>query len=164
MFGIRGLARLLLSGIFLVGGVSAWQRAPKLRAKAERFSKPLAKATGLPIGGEELIRLNAGVQVAAGGLLAIGFQQRMMAMILAGTLVPTTLAGHPYWEFDDDVDRTQQMTHFLKNVAVVGGLTFAALDTGGRPSVFWSGRKAAAGLADSVVATTHSLTDTVTSD
>jgi len=162
MFGIRGLARILLSGIFLVGGVSAWKRAPQLAPKAERFSKPIADLTGVPLGAEEFVRLNAGVQVLAGGLLAIGFQQRVMALVLAGTLVPTTLAGHPFWEVDDDADKAQQQIHFLKNAAMIGGLAFAALDTGGRASIFWTGKKAAAEFADSVATTTQSIVDTVT--
>lgn len=164
MFGIRGLARLLLSGIFLVGGVSAWKRAPKLAPKAERFSKPIADFVGLPVGGAELVRLNAGVQVVAGGLLALGVQQRVMALALAGTLVPTTIAGHAFWEMDDEADRAQHKIHLLKNAGLIGGLVFAALDTGGRPSIFWSGKRAAAGIADTVAATTHSLVDTVTPD
>lgn len=164
MFGIRGLARLLLSGVFIVGGFGAWKRSPKLAAKAERFSKPISDVTGLSVTGAELVRVNSGVQIAAGAMLALGFQQRLMAMVLAGTLVPTTIAGHSYWELDDDADQAQHKIHFLKNAAMIGGLMFAALDTGGRPSVFWSGRKAAIGLADTVVAAGHSITDSVTSD
>lgn len=164
MFGIRGLARILLSGVFIVGGLSAWKRSPKLAGKAERFSKPISDVTGISVTGSELVRLNSGVQIAAGALFAIGFQQRVMAMVLAGTLVPTTIAGHSYWEFESEEDQAQHRIHFLKNAAIIGGLTFAALDTGGRPSVFWTGRKAVSGLADTVVATTHALTDTVTSD
>jgi hypothetical protein len=43
------------------------------------------------------------------------------AAALAGTLVPTTLAGHPYWRIDDPAARRQQRVHFFKNVGLLGG-------------------------------------------
>lgn len=158
---MRGLARAMLSAIFLFGAVSAWKRAPQLAPKVRRLSDPIAEATGLPLTGEEMVRLNAGIQLGAGTLFALGIQQRVMALVLAGTLVPTTLAGHPYWESEGDPERSQQKIHFLKNLGLIGGLTFAALDTGGRPSVFWRGKRAAIGLRDSVASTAQSVIDTV---
>jgi putative oxidoreductase len=82
-----------------------------------------------------------------------------MAIVLGASLVPTTIAGHAYWEISDEPDRTQQKIHFLKNAGLIGGLMFAALDTGGRPSIFWSGRKAAAGFKDSLASASHSVLD-----
>jgi len=71
----------------------------------------------------------------------------------AGSLVPTTLAGHRFWEADDRSQRDAQLTPFTKNAAMLGGLLAAALDTGGRPSV-WSGRRVAGQAAHSVADTT----------
>lgn len=53
---------------------------------------------------------------------------------LAGSLVPTTLAGHRFWEETDKQERAAQQIHFLKNLSMLGGLMLAALDTEGRPS------------------------------
>ena len=150
MIGVRGLARTLLAGIFFVGASASWKRAAGVGTKAERLAEPLGRATGVPVTGEDLVRINAGVQIAAGTLFVLGVQQRVMAVVLAGTLVPTTLVGHPFWEIDDEGERMSQLLNFLKNAAMIGGLTFAALDTGGRPSIFWSGKKAAESLAGSV--------------
>ncbi len=158
MIGVRGLSRTMMTGIFLVGATAAWKNAPQAATKAKRLSEPLSRATGIPLTGEELVKINAGVQLTAGALFALGFQQRVMALVLAGSLVPTTLLGHSFWEIDDEGERMGQQLHFLKNLAMIGGLTFAALDTGGRPSVFWTGRKAAEGLAETVSATTHAVT------
>ena len=44
------------------------------------------------------------------------------ALALAGSLVPTTLAGHRFWEEEDDAARAQQTFQFLKNLAMFGGL------------------------------------------
>jgi len=36
--------------------------------------------------------------------------------------VPTTLAGHRFWEEEDEAARAQQTVQFLKNAAMMGGL------------------------------------------
>jgi hypothetical protein len=64
---------------------------------------------------------------------------------------------------EDEADRAQHQTQVLKNAGLIGGLVFAALDTGGRPSVFWSGRRLAGDLADTVSSATTSVTDAVSS-
>jgi uncharacterized membrane protein YphA (DoxX/SURF4 family) len=150
MIGLRGLARTLLAGIFVVGGVNAWKRSSKLAVAAAEVVEPVQNALAIPVSTERLVRVNAGTQVVAGGLFALGVAPRVMAVVLAGSLVPTTLAGHRFWEMEDAADKAQHRIHFLKNAALIGGLIFAALDTGGRPSIFWSGRRAAEGLADTV--------------
>jgi uncharacterized membrane protein YphA (DoxX/SURF4 family) len=99
------------------------------------------------------------VQVSAAGLFALGVFPRVMAIVLGASLLPTTIAGHAYWEISDEPDRTQQKMHFLKNMGLIGGLVFAALDTGGRPSVFWSGRQAAIGLKDTLASASQSVID-----
>jgi uncharacterized membrane protein YphA (DoxX/SURF4 family) len=35
----------------------------------------------------------------------MGWFPRLSAAVLAGTLVPTTLAGHRYWEIEDKQER-----------------------------------------------------------
>ena len=60
--------------------------------------------------------------------LALGLAPRLSALALAGSLVPTTLAGHAYWTIDDPAVRKVQRIHFHKNMALIGGLLFAALD------------------------------------
>lgn len=89
------------------------------------------------------VRLNGGVQVVSGLLLATGRVPRLASLALAGTLVPTTLAGHPFWQEADPAKRRQQQVQFLKNLGLMGGLLLAAVDTEGKPSVAWRGRAAA---------------------
>lgn len=74
----------------------------------------------LPEDDELLVRVNGSVQVAAGSLLALGRAQRLSALVLFGSLVPTTVAGHGFWA----VQRIQ----FHQNMAMLGGLLFAVLD------------------------------------
>jgi hypothetical protein len=73
----------------------------------------------------------------------MGWMPRLAALAIAGTLVPTTLAGHRFWEADEPQTRKQQRIQFLKNLSMLGGLLIAAADTGGRPSLVWRSRHAA---------------------
>src|SRR5262249_52338054 len=92
---------------------------------------------------EEAVRINGAVQVVAGTMLALGRWPRLAAFALAATLVPTTLAGHRYWEAEDEQERRQQRIHFLKNASMLGGLLIASVDTAGNPSLAGRSRHAA---------------------
>ena len=59
-----------------------------------------------------IVRLNAATQLAAGLMLATGKMPRLSANLLALTMVPTTVAGHPFWEEKDKSARANQMVHF----------------------------------------------------
>jgi len=72
------------------------------------------------------------VQVVGGVLLSFGIFRRLAASALIGSLVPTTLAGHRFWEELDDTARQQQLTQFFKNLGLLGGLLLVALDSPSR--------------------------------
>lgn len=135
---LRHTARLAMSALFVSSGVDAL-RNPQPKADA---AEDVAHAIGDRIPGlddadtETLIRLNAGVQVGAGALLAINRLPRPAAAALAASLMPTTAAAHRFWELDGQ-ERRQQMLQFLKNAAIWGGLVIAAMDTEGEPGVAW---------------------------
>ena len=74
------------------------------------------------------MRGNAAVQVLGGTLLALGKAQRLSALILVGSLAPTTAAGHAFWAIEDPVARKLQRIQFHKTMAMIGGLLFAVLD------------------------------------
>lgn len=139
----RALARPLIAGIFVYGGVNALRNSEAHVPMAEPIGPPVAERVGLPTDTEFLVKLNGGVQVGAGLALALGKLPRLSALALAVTLVPTTAAGHRFWEADDSADKNEQAIHLLKNLSMLGGLIYAANDTGGRPSVPWRAGRAA---------------------
>jgi uncharacterized membrane protein YphA (DoxX/SURF4 family) len=133
----------MLASMFVVGGLDALTNPEPKAAKAEDVAPPIARKLGLPDDTATLVRINGAVQVGAATLLALGRLPRLCAAMLAATLVPTTLAGHRFWEEGDGAARANQRTHFLKNVAMFGGLVLAAADTEGRPSLAWRARRGA---------------------
>jgi putative oxidoreductase len=141
---LRAIARPLLASIFVVQGLDTFRHPEKVAAKAEPVIRPLAeRVPAIPAKPEQAVRLNGAIQLAAGSLLALGRWPRLSALVLAATLVPTTAAGHRFWEAENDQDRAQQRLHFLKNASMLGGLLIAVGDTAGQPSLAWRGRNAA---------------------
>ena len=124
---ITKLARPLLAAMFIAGGYSTLTQPERVKEKAEPVVNAIAdRVPWTPQDTETAVRANGAVQVVAGVLLSLGIQPRASALALAGTLVPTTYAGHRFWEIDDPQDRAQQRIHFLKNLAMFGGLLLAA--------------------------------------
>ena len=147
------VARPLLAGMFIYGGLDAL-KDPESKAKAVDDVAPLiAQTLGLPTTDTvTLVRINGAVHVIAGSLLAIGKYRRLAALTLAASLVPTTYAAHRFWDEMDEEQRARQRIQFLKNASMLGGLILAAADTGGRPSVPWQARRAAKHAVEATVA------------
>jgi uncharacterized membrane protein YphA (DoxX/SURF4 family) len=138
------MARPMLASIFIIQGYETLRRPEKVSELAEPVVQPVAEHVSIvPDETEQAVRISGGVQVVAGSLLALGWWPRLAAAAIAATLVPTTLAGHRFWEAEDDQQRARQRIHFLKNASMLGGLLIAAADTGGSPSLAWRGRYAA---------------------
>ncbi len=130
--------------MFVAGGLDSLRRPePKVPAADPVAPRIAAKLPYLPEDTETLVKINGAVQVGAGLMLATGRLPRISSALLAGSLVPTTLAGHRFWEEHDPAARAVQKTHFLKNLGMLGGLMLAAVDTEGRPGLAWRARHAA---------------------
>jgi len=116
------VARPLLAGMFVYGGLDSFRNPAGKVPRAEKVAPDIAGLVGIDADTEQLVQFNGAVQVGAGITLALGIFPRVSALLLAGSLVPTTLAGHRFWEEDEDGPRAQQTIQFLKNVAMLGGL------------------------------------------
>jgi putative oxidoreductase len=136
------VARPLLAGMFVYGGLDSFRHPePKVPA-AEKVLGQVGDMSGGTLHTAHLVKANGALQVVAGAALATGRWTRPAALALAASLVPTTFAGHRFWEQETEADRHAQRIHFLKNAAMLGGLLLAAADTGGRPSLPWRARRA----------------------
>lgn len=126
---LRHVARPLLASMFVYGGVNALRHAPAMAPKAEPVAGAVGKvAPQVPHDPTTLVRLNGAVHVVAGTALATGRFPRLSALVLAGTLAPTTVVGHQFWNETDPASRQNQTIHFLKNLSMIGGLLMATLD------------------------------------
>lgn len=147
---VRKIARILIAGIFIVGGIDS-VRNPRSKAEAaDRGGQPVASKAGVDLSSPQLVTLNGVAQIAGGFMMVMGWLPRIASLLLGASLVPTTAGAHPFWEIDEPEERRAQMIQALKNASILGGLLFVSLDQGGRPSVFWSTRKAAEAAVESV--------------
>src|SRR4051794_40424188 len=145
---VRRIARPLLASTFVFGGIDTLRNPqsrvagaqPVVEKITEQADKQLPVRVSRDV--EQWVKIDAGVKVGAGLLFALGRLPRPSAATLAASIVPTTLAGHRFWE-QEGAERNAQLIHFLKNVGLLGGLLLAAVDTEGKPSVGWRARRAA---------------------
>jgi putative oxidoreductase len=126
---VRTIARPMLAGVFIAGGMDVLAKPEPRAAMAKPVIDKIASVVpGAPTDPVTAVSLNALVHVSAGGLLASGIVPRLAALVLAGSIVPTTFGGHRFWEEQDPAQRARQRTQFLKNTAILGGLLITALD------------------------------------
>lgn len=163
---LRRIARPMLAALFINGGIQAL-RHPEGHAQA---AKPVLDAVSPAVDkaiergalqqrpdDELLIKIDAWVKIVAGSMLALGKFPRLASTALAASLIPTTLAGHRFWEETDPEKKQAQEIHFFKNVGLLGGLLIAAADTEGKPSLGWRGRRAARLTAAAAAAQAEAL-------
>lgn len=161
MHPVRTAARAMLAGVFVVQGVDAFTHPDPLVSRASRVTDRVGPTLGNVhpslADTRTLVQVNAATMVGGAALLLTPLR-RAGALAVAAALVPTTLAGHAFWEQTDSADRKQHRIRFLSNLALLGGLLLAAVDTEGRPGLRWrtghlvsdanrSVRQAAAGAA-----------------
>ena len=120
------LSRILLSAIFVFGAFgtirSFSEGVTDLRAK--HF--PMAPWV-----------LGTAVSLELVGALSLisGFRPRLGASALVAFLVPVTLAYHNFWAYEG-ASQGSQVIHFLKNLAILGGL-LAVIVGSSKPSVLF---------------------------
>jgi len=119
------VGRILISVIFLLSGIM----------KLANFSGSVAFAAskGLPLANVMLAGALA-VEILGALCLIAGFQTRIAALIMFLYLIPTTLIFQNFWVLQGAM-RGDMQIHFLKNLAIMGGLLMVAAYGPGRLSV-----------------------------
>jgi putative oxidoreductase len=111
----RRVGQALLGAMFVKLGFDA------ARSPGDRVEK--AAAFGLP-NPALAVRGNGAAMVAGGVALVLNKMPRLAALGLLGSMVPTTLAAHSFWEKEGS-DRKAQEIQFYKNLGLMGGLILA---------------------------------------
>lgn len=118
----KTLGRALVGALFVYGGQNAMKHKSYLAPNVVEPKREALKLNALPATSEQLIQANGIGMIALGSTMALGIAPRLSALGLLGMLVPTTLAGHAFWELEDPQAKNQQMTAFFGNLAAAGGL------------------------------------------
>lgn len=104
---IQFLSRLLISPIFLVGGVQKLLHFSQTQAYIAQHGLPMAKfcAAGAIF-----------IEIVGGLALVLGMRAKTAALIMALYLVPTTLIFH------GQISDPAMLTQLLKNAGIISGL------------------------------------------
>jgi putative oxidoreductase len=114
--------RIGMSAIFLIAGVGKIQNWSGTAAHMEAAGIPAASL---------LLPLTVVAEIGGGLALLVGWQTRWAALGLFLFLIPATLIFHHFWDLLDP-EQSMQRIHFLKNLAIMGGLLeFSAMGAGG---------------------------------
>jgi uncharacterized membrane protein YphA (DoxX/SURF4 family) len=117
----RTAARFLLAGIFMYSGYGMIQ-------SAERYAKLASGALPMIPENPMIARVQGAAMLGAGSTFALGILPKTSARILALTLIPNTIVGHPFWKAEKPEERRPQLVHFLKNLGLFGGLLYVSAD------------------------------------
>ncbi len=110
------IARLALSALFLVAGL---RKAMAFAGTVGYFTK-----LGFPMP-EVMAGLAVAIEIGGGILLIAGLKTRWAALILMVLTLVATFMAHRFWEVDP-AQYANQLNHFLKNIAIAGGLILLA--------------------------------------
>lgn len=123
------LGRLLIVALFLPAGLS----------KLMNFEGTLGYFNSLGMPAPSLALVIAIIVELLGSIaIILGFQTRIVAIILAIFTFAATLLGHAYWAVPAEMAFVTQLL-FFKNIAVIGGLLVLASNGAGKFSI--DGRK-----------------------
>lgn len=140
------LARFFLSVIFLASGASKiiyWQKTEEeLMKMLTDWQVALSFSAATQMGFSNLmvwaplfLILATLLELLGGLLLLFGIQERLGAFLLILFLLPATVLFHQFW-FVEGSARDLQISFFLRNLAILGGLLMVILhgDAGRRDS------------------------------
>lgn len=121
------LARVCTAGLFVYGGSRAVRNPSPVQDQAESVTRPLAAVLPWFPSTSAVVRLNGASQVVAAAALVTTRAARWPALVLMTSLVPTTIAGHRFWEQRESAARHRELIEFLNNVSIFGGLLRSVL-------------------------------------
>lgn len=104
---VPAIGRVLLAAIFVFSGLG--------KALAPAGTIGYIESVGLPFATLGLIAAVA-IELGGGVMLALGIRTRLVAAVLAGFSVLTALVFH------NALGDQNQLIHFMKNIAMAGGL------------------------------------------
>ncbi len=119
------VGRLLVAALFLVAGI---RKLLGPAAAAGYFAK-----LGFPLP-EVMAWAAIAVEIGGAALLIAGWQTRRAAWLLILFTVIATAMAHRFWQFEP-AQFNNQLNHFLKNTAIVGGLLYVVVMGAGALSV-----------------------------
>jgi putative oxidoreductase len=128
----NALGRVLISIVFIYFGFLQFTNIATYAANAGVLK--FVAVTGDIFPPVVIAYLVAAIDFFGGLLLLVGFQMRWVVWVLFDFVVLTLFFAHPFWTMEGPA-RAINQAHFLKNLAIMGGLLLLAFNEPGRCSL-----------------------------
>jgi putative oxidoreductase len=130
------VGRLLLCTIFFMAAVGN---------KIPRFSDVARVMESVGVPAPHLLLVGAIVFLLVGSLsVIVGYKARLGAALLFTFLVLASYYFHPFWKLEGQAQQ-EQMTHFMKNLSMMGAMLFVMANGSGPMSLdSWLHKRATA--------------------
>jgi putative oxidoreductase len=106
------LGRIALGSIFVISGFGKLTHLGGFEASLAMKGVPLPWLAAL---------VGAPVEFFGGLAIVLGIAGRSAALLMFAFTVVATLISHRYWEYSEAAMRQAQLSHFSKNIAIMGG-------------------------------------------
>ena len=105
------LGRIAFGGFFLYSGIHHFRQ--------RRGMAQYAGAKGVPMP-ELAVQASGAVLLVGGGSILLGFKPKLGALAVVAFLAGVSPVMHDFWSAQEEGQRTGDMIHFMKNMALLG--------------------------------------------
>lgn len=105
------IGRMIFGGFFLYNGINHFQQHPGLAQYAGAKNVPNP---------EIAVSASGALLAAAGASLVLGLKPKLGAAGIVAFLATVSPVMHDFWSHEDPQQRTGDMIHFGKNMALLG--------------------------------------------
>lgn len=107
------LGRLIFGGFFLYSGLHHFQEKKVLAQYAAAKNVPLPDIA---------VTASGAMLMLGGASILLGVKPKIGALAIAGFLAGVSPMIHDFWRAEDSQQRQNEMAHFMKNIAMLGGV------------------------------------------
>ena len=107
------LGRLIFGGFFLYSGLHHFQEKKVLAQYAAAKNVPLPDIA---------VTASGAMLMLGGASILLGVKPKIGALAIAGFLAGVSPMIHGFWRTEDSQQRQNEMAHFMKNIAMLGGV------------------------------------------
>jgi putative oxidoreductase len=107
------LGRLIFGGFFVYSGLHHFQEKKVLAQYAAAKNVPLPDIA---------VTASGAMLMLGGASILLGVKPKIGALAIAGFLAGVSPMIHDFWRTEDSQQRQNEMAHFMKNIAMLGGV------------------------------------------
>lgn len=114
------LGRIIFGGFFIYSGLHHFQQKKQLAQYASAKNVPMP---------EVAVTASGAMLLLGGASVLLGVKPKVGTLAIMGFLAGVSPVMHDFWKSEDATRRQNDMVHFMKNIAMLGGaMALMAMD------------------------------------